>query len=168
MSFAVLPALLSSINADFLKAPASHPPSCCRKQPGQRSFPVPVAMEGLRRLINRGELRLEGSWWLLQDPPQREAWFAELTATDGRLLLGMEAGKQTQPPDDRDGSPGVVSRWNSRYAASASLWNSDQDRANSRRNWLMRPEVRRNLRAVFEVVSPLANVLAIRRWREGN
>ena len=38
-------------------------------------------IDGLRRLVLRGKLRLEGEWFWLQDSTQREAWLDELTAT---------------------------------------------------------------------------------------
>jgi hypothetical protein len=56
-------------------------------------------LDGLRRLICRGELRLEGQWWPLQDPPQREAWFAKLTATDWNVFVEGPPNGQSRPID---------------------------------------------------------------------
>jgi hypothetical protein len=50
---------------------------------------------------------------------------------------------------------------------SGSPWNSDQDCWNSRRNWLIRASLTPYLRAVFVAFSPLANVVAMLRFRLG-
>jgi hypothetical protein len=51
-------------------------------------------VDGLRRLVCNGKLRLDGEWFRLQDPTQREAWLDELTATDWNVFIeGPPHGK---------------------------------------------------------------------------
>jgi len=51
-------------------------------------------VNGLRRLVRNGKLRLEGEWSKLQDPAQLETWLDELTATDWNVFIeGPPHGK---------------------------------------------------------------------------
>ena len=51
-------------------------------------------VNGLRRLVRNGKLRLEGEWSKLQDPPQLEAWLEEVCATDWNVFIeGPPKGK---------------------------------------------------------------------------
>jgi hypothetical protein len=51
-------------------------------------------VEGLRRLVCNGRLRLEGEWFWLQDPTQREAWLDELASIDWNVYIeGPPHGK---------------------------------------------------------------------------
>ena len=54
-------------------------------------------VEGLRRLVRQGKLRLEGEWSWLQDPTQREAWLDELTATDWNVFIEGPPHGKSQP-----------------------------------------------------------------------
>ncbi|MFW6114321.1 MAG: IS91 family transposase [bacterium] len=56
-------------------------------------------VDGLRRLIRKSELRLEGEWFWLQDPPQREVWFDELTATDWNVFIEGPPNGKSRPTD---------------------------------------------------------------------
>jgi len=56
-------------------------------------------VDGLRRLIRKGELRLEGEWFWLQDPPQREGWLDELTATDWNVFIEGPPHGESRPTD---------------------------------------------------------------------
>jgi hypothetical protein len=56
-------------------------------------------VNGLRRLVLGGKLRLEGEWFWLQDPTQREAWLGELTATDWNVFVEGPPHGKSQPTD---------------------------------------------------------------------
>lgn len=56
-------------------------------------------VDGLRRLVRSGKLRLEGEWFWLQDPTQREAWFDELTATDWNVFVEGPPHGKSRPTD---------------------------------------------------------------------
>jgi len=56
-------------------------------------------VDGLRRLVLCGKLRLEGEWFWLQDPTQREAWLDELTATDWNVFVEGPPHGKSRPTD---------------------------------------------------------------------
>lgn len=56
-------------------------------------------VDGLRRLVLRGKLRLEGAWSLLQDPTQLETWLDELTATDWNAFVEGPPHGKSRPTD---------------------------------------------------------------------
>ena len=56
-------------------------------------------VDGLRRLVLKGKLRLDGEWFRLQDPTQREAWLDELTATDWNVFVEGPPHGKSRPTD---------------------------------------------------------------------
>lgn len=54
-------------------------------------------VNGLRRLVRNGKLRLEGEWSKLQDPAKREAWLDELTATDWNVFIEGPPNGKSKP-----------------------------------------------------------------------
>jgi len=56
-------------------------------------------VDGLRRLVLNGKLRLEGEWFWLQDPTPREAWLDELTATDWNVFVEGPPHGKSRPTD---------------------------------------------------------------------
>jgi hypothetical protein len=56
-------------------------------------------VDGLRRLVCRGELRLEGEWLPLQDPTQREVWLDELCATSWNVFVEGPPNGRSRPSD---------------------------------------------------------------------
>lgn len=56
-------------------------------------------VDGLRRLVCKGKLRLDGEWFHLQDPTQREAWLDELTATDWNVFVEGPPHGESRPTD---------------------------------------------------------------------
>jgi hypothetical protein len=54
---------------------------------------------GLRRLVNRGKLQLEGAWSELQDPTRLKTWFDDLTATDWNVFIEGPPHGESQPTD---------------------------------------------------------------------
>lgn len=56
-------------------------------------------VDGLRRLVCNGKLRLEGEWFWLQDPTQREAWLDELSATDWNVFVEGPPHGESRPTD---------------------------------------------------------------------
>ena len=56
-------------------------------------------VDGLRRLVCKGKLRLEGAWFWLQDTTQREAWFDKLTATDWNVFVEGPPHGESRPTD---------------------------------------------------------------------
>ena len=56
-------------------------------------------VDGLRRLVRTGKLQLEGAWFWLQEPTQREAWFEELTATDWNVFVEGPPHGESRPTD---------------------------------------------------------------------
>jgi hypothetical protein len=64
-------------------------------------------VDGLRRLVRKGNLRLEGEWSRLQDPAKLEAWLDELTATDWNVFI--------EGPPNGKSQPGHVLKYLARY-----------------------------------------------------
>jgi hypothetical protein len=56
-------------------------------------------VDGLRRLVCNGKLRLEGEWYWLQDPTQREAWLDELSAPDWNVFVEGPPHGKSRPTD---------------------------------------------------------------------
>jgi hypothetical protein len=56
-------------------------------------------VDGLRRLVLKGELRLDGEWFRLQDSTRLEAWLNELTATDWNVFIEGPPHGQSRPTD---------------------------------------------------------------------
>jgi len=56
-------------------------------------------VDGLRRLVRSGKLRLEGAWFWLHDPTQREAWLDELTATAWNVFVEGPPHGKSRPTD---------------------------------------------------------------------
>jgi hypothetical protein len=56
-------------------------------------------VDGIRRLVCRGKLRLEGAWQTLQDPTQREVWLDELCVTDWNVFVEGPPHGRSQPTD---------------------------------------------------------------------
>jgi hypothetical protein len=56
-------------------------------------------VNGLRRLVRSGKLRLEGEWSKLLDPSTLEAWLDELTATDWNVFIEGPPNGESQPSD---------------------------------------------------------------------
>jgi hypothetical protein len=56
-------------------------------------------VDGLRRLVRTGKLRLEDAWSELQDPTQLEAWLEELTATDWNVFVEGPPHGESRPTD---------------------------------------------------------------------
>jgi len=55
--------------------------------------------DGLRRLVRKGKLRLEGEWFRLQDPMKLEAWLDELTETDWNVFVEGPPHGESRPTD---------------------------------------------------------------------
>jgi hypothetical protein len=56
-------------------------------------------VDGLRRLVRTGKLRLDGEWFRLQDPMKLEAWLDELTATDWNVFIEGPPHGESRPTD---------------------------------------------------------------------
>jgi hypothetical protein len=56
-------------------------------------------IDGLRRLVLKGKLRLDGEWFRLQDPMKLEAWLEELTATDWNVFVEGPPHGESRPTD---------------------------------------------------------------------
>jgi hypothetical protein len=56
-------------------------------------------VDGLRRLVRSGKLRLEGEWSPLQDPTQLEVWLDELTAIDWNVYVEGPPHGKSRPTD---------------------------------------------------------------------
>lgn len=56
-------------------------------------------VDGLRRLVRKGELHLEGEWFHLQDPTRLEAWLDELTSTDWNVFIEGPPHGESRPSD---------------------------------------------------------------------
>ena len=56
-------------------------------------------VDGLRWLASKGELRLGGEWFRLQDPTELEAWLDELTATDWNVFIEGPPNGKSRPTD---------------------------------------------------------------------
>ena len=56
-------------------------------------------VDGLQRLVLQGKLRLDGEWFRLQDPTQREEWIDELTATDWNVFVEGPPHGKSRPTD---------------------------------------------------------------------
>jgi hypothetical protein len=56
-------------------------------------------IDGLRRLICHGKLRLENEWSEFLDPTAREAWLEELTATDWNVFVEGPPHGKSRPTD---------------------------------------------------------------------
>jgi hypothetical protein len=54
-------------------------------------------VDGLRKLILKGELRLEGEWFRLQDPVGLEAWLEELVAIDWNVFIEGPPNGRSRP-----------------------------------------------------------------------
>lgn len=54
-------------------------------------------VNGLRRLVRNGKLRLEGEWSKLQDSSRLEAWLDELTATDWNVFIEGPPNGKSKP-----------------------------------------------------------------------
>lgn len=54
-------------------------------------------VRGLRRLLRRGELRIEGEWSFLRDPAKRKAWLGELEATAWNVFIEGPPHGRSQP-----------------------------------------------------------------------
>jgi hypothetical protein len=56
-------------------------------------------VDGLRRLVRKGKLRLEDEWSKLQDPETLEAWLDEITATDWNVFIEGPPNGKSEPTD---------------------------------------------------------------------
>ena len=56
-------------------------------------------VDGLRRLVLKGKLHLDGEWFRLQDPTKLEVWLDELTATDWNVFVEGPPHGQSRPTD---------------------------------------------------------------------
>jgi hypothetical protein len=56
-------------------------------------------IDGLRRLMRHGKLRLENEWSEFQDPTAWEAWLEELTATDWNVFVEGPPHGKSRPTD---------------------------------------------------------------------
>lgn len=112
-------------------------------------------IDGLRRLVRRGKLRLEGEFFELQEPTQREAWLKELEATDWNVFV--------QGPPHGKSRPADVLKYLARYISGGPIsdrriisdddgvvrfWARSQDKADSKRS----------------VSFPLKGTEFVRRW----
>jgi hypothetical protein len=56
-------------------------------------------VDGLRRLVLGGKLRLEGEWFWLQDATQLEAWLGEFSETDWNVFVEGPPHGESRPAD---------------------------------------------------------------------
>jgi hypothetical protein len=56
-------------------------------------------VDGLRRLVRKGKLRLDAEWARLQDPMTLEAWLDELTGTDWNVFVEGPPHGESRPTD---------------------------------------------------------------------
>jgi hypothetical protein len=54
-------------------------------------------VNGLRRLVRKGKLRLEDEWSKLQDPATLEVWLDEITATDWNVFIEGPPNGKSEP-----------------------------------------------------------------------
>jgi hypothetical protein len=102
---------------------------------------------GLRRLLSKGKLRLEGNVSWLQDETQREAWLHELESTDWNVFIEGPPHGKSKPTQVikylaryMSGGPLADSRLISHRDGEVTFWARSKDKANKSEPFTLRGE----------------------------